>query len=224
MGAWELMRRAADSTDGWAYDPQSGEGYPDGPDPGQWAIDEGEARAWVARLPQGWATARRILMALLAALGVAFLVLSIIVLTAERQAGGRFNLEANHRASLAIIGPVILAVVTYFAYTACTDRYHAQLRQTAREWWASRERPPWSSLPLVFIPAFAGSQVKQVIALVAWVIATGLILGGIGYIHLDLPDAPQPSWLWGGSAILMGVLAIILGFWFARLARPQPRP
>ena len=216
-----LLHRVAEPN-GDVYDPQIDEWYPDR---NRTARERAESSAlkWVKNLSRTFQYARRA-AAWLVALGiVTFLIVGVLVAVAERRAGGRFGPDTNGFAVKVVVGLLVFIVASYLAYEMFADLRSAQLRRASHEWLASLTEPP-PMLPWVFAKAYEESHVKNVLAFVALVIASGFILGGLAFVFADLPEAPQPQWFWGGCAVLIGVLFGLLALWLRRHARAHPFP
>ena len=216
-----LLHRVAE-TNGDVYDPQIDEWYPDR---NRTARERAESSAlkWVKHLPLTYQYARRA-AAWLVVLGiVTFLIVGVLIAVAEHRAGGRFGPDANSVAVKMVVGLLVFMVASYLAYEVFTDLRSAQLRKASRQWLASLTEPP-PMLPQVFAKAYEESHVKNVLAFITLVIASGLVLGGLVFIFADLPEAPQPQWFWGGCAVLIGIALGLLALWFRRQARAHPLP
>jgi len=216
-----LLCRVAEPV-GAVYDPQTDEWHPDRTRTAREKADS-SALEWVKHLPLTWEYARRA-AAWLVVLGiVTFLIVGVLVAVAERRAGGRFGPDTNGFAVKVVVGLLVFIVASYLAYEVFADLRNAQLRRASRQWLANLSEPP-PMLPQVFAKAYEESHVKNVLAFIALVIASGLILGGLVFVFADLPGAPQPQWFWGGCAVLTGVLFGLLALWLRRHARAHSLP
>ena len=216
-----LLYRVSEPT-GYVYDPQIDEWYPDR---NRTARERAESSAlqWVKNLPRTWEYARKT-AAWLTALGfVTFIIVAILVGVAEHRASGDLNTNTNSFSAKAVIGVLIFILASSFAYEVFADLRSAQLRKASREWLASLTEPP-PMLPHVFAKAYEESRARNVLAFVAVIIASGLILGGLVFVFADLPEAPQPRWFWGGVTILGGIEFGMLALWLIRRARSHPLP